>query len=53
MSTKDTKQSILDNFSNELKKTTDCSDIEIVKFIEFLDNSDQFISEKKSLESSF
>ena len=53
MNTKDSKSDSLQDFCKELKKTVNCSDIEIVKFLDFLDMPDQLISRFESSETSF
>ena len=50
MITNGSKADSLQNFGEELKKTTNCSDEEVDQFIDFLDNGHQVISRKESLE---
>ncbi len=51
--TKLKESNILYKFCKEFKKSTNCSDLELTKFIEFLDNEDQSISKNQSIETSF
>ena len=50
MNTNANRANTLHEFCEEFKKTTNCSDLEVDKFIEFLENGHQFFSRKESLE---
>ncbi len=53
MNTRETKPDVLQDFCKELKEIANCSDRDIRKFLDFLDNTDQFISRLESSETSF
>ncbi len=43
MNTKESDSFLLEDFGKELKEAANCSDLEVAKFIEFLDKYDEFI----------
>ncbi len=53
MNTKESKSDSLQDFCKELKKTVNCSDMEVAKFLEFLDKPDQLIERDESSGTSF